>query len=143
MKAIAVKEKAGNCLYSAAAKATRIATGVSLMMAGVPVLSVFAAPTADGGGDDLKSWLNQDDNKVNIDTSNLSGTTIMSRFLQIISWITRLVGIFVVGKSVLDFLQAKQDENAVNESKAVRQAAIGIAMILAPTLLRVIFNGAG
>ena len=95
----------------------------------------------NGGGDDLKSWLNQDDNKVNIDTSNLSGTTIMSRFLQIISWITRLVGIFVVGKSVLDFLQAKQDENAV--SKAVRQAAIGIAMILAPTLLRVIFNGAG
>ncbi len=140
MKAIAVKEKAGNCLYSAAAKATRIATGISLMMAGVPALSVFAT---NGGGDDLKSWLNQDDNKVNIDTSNLSGTTIMSRFLQIISWITRLVGIFVVGKSVLDFLQAKQDENAVNESKAVRQAAIGIAMILAPTLLRVIFNGAG
>ena len=113
------------------------------MMAGVPVLSVFAAPTADGGGDNLKSWINQEDNKVNVDTSNLSGTTIMSRFLQIISWITRLVGIFVVGKSVLDFLQAKQDENAVNESKAVRQAAIGIAMILAPTLLRVIFNGAG
>ena len=140
MKAIAVKEKAGNCLYSAAAKATRIATGISLMMAGVPALSVCAT---NGVGDDLKSWLNQDDNKVNIDTSNLSGTTIMSRFLQIISWITRLVGIFVVGKSVLDFLQAKQDENAVNESKAVRQAAIGIAMILAPTLLRVIFNGAG
>ena len=140
MKAIAVKEKAGNCLYSAAAKATRIATGISLMMAGVPALSVFAT---NGGGDDLKSWINQEDNKVNVDTSNLSGTTIMSRFLQIISWITRLVGIFVVGKSVLDFLQAKQDENAVNESKAVRQAAIGIAMILAPTLLRVIFNGAG
>lgn len=139
MNVSAVKEKVGNCLYSAAEKATRIATGVSLMMAGVPALSVFAENT----GDDLKSWLNQEDNKVNVDTSNLSGTTIMSRFLQIISWITRLVGIFVVGKSVLDFLQAKQDENAVNESKAVRQAAIGIAMILAPTLLRVIFNGAG
>lgn len=143
MKAIAVKEKAGNCLYSAAEKATRIATGVSLMMAGVPVLSVFAEETTDGGGDDLKSWINSTDNKVDVNTKNLSGTTIMSRFLQIISWITRLVGIFVVGKSVLDFLQAKQDENAVNESKAVRQAAIGIAMILAPTLLRVIFNGAG
>lgn len=139
MNVSAVKEKAGNCLYSAAEKATRIATGISLMMAGVPALSVFAENT----GDDLKSWLNQEDNKVNVNTQNLSGTTIMSRFLQIISWITRLVGIFVVGKSVLDFLQAKQDENAVNESKAVRQAAIGIAMILAPTLLRVIFNGAG
>ena len=114
MNVSAVKEKAGNCLYSAAEKVTRIATGVSLMMAGVPALSVFAENT----GDDLKSWLNQEDNKVNVDTSNLSGTTIMSRFLQIISWITRLVGIFVVGKSVLDFLQAKQDENAVNESKA-------------------------
>lgn len=101
--------------------------------------SLLLAPTGQIFCDDsMTNWLNS--NKVSINSANLSGKTIMQNFIGIIAWIARLVGLFVVAKSVLDWLQAKQDENAVNESKAIRQAAIGIAMVLAPTILQFMFQ---
>lgn len=126
MKKPAKIEAARNNLKSMLA-----AVSIAVMMA--PAGSVYC-----GGLDSMLSSAN----RVNVsNVGNLTASSLLGNLISILAWIMRIAGLFAIVKGVMDFFTAKQDENSVNESKAIRGAAIGMAMFIAPTVLNFVLGG--
>ena len=105
-------------------KMTMITASTAIMM--IPVSGIFCAPTI---------------NPVSVPEYEGDTKTVIEDVLQIVMWVVRAVGVLIVAKAFTDYLTAKQDENSVGESRAVRLFVAGLVLILAPSVLNFLLNG--
>ena len=112
-------------------KAAAATLGTAMMMA--PFVGAFCSG-------DLDNLMNAE--KVTISVGALKPSNMLQNVITIIATMLRIIGAFMILKGFTDFLTAKQDENSVNESKAVRLMALAFVFLVAPSIFQFIFNGA-
>lgn len=66
--------------------------------------------------------------------------SVLNNTMTIIGGIFIAVGIFLIASGVFGYLEAKSEDNAMAENKAVKKMAIGIAFCLAPAILSKLFG---
>lgn len=67
--------------------------------------------------------------------------SVLDNVMGIIGGIFIAVGLFLLVSGIFGYLEAKSEDNAMAENKAVKKMAIGIAFTLAPVIIGKIFGG--
>lgn len=71
---------------------------------------------------------------------DMDATAAMGKLLTIIAGAFIAVGLFMLISGLFSYLEAKSEDNAMGESKAVKKMAIGAAFVAAPVLVNFVFG---